>query len=41
MWLNEKPDLTHFVSQQIPQDVQLDTSNAMAPKKQRASDTSS
>ncbi|MFO0446804.1 MAG: hypothetical protein ACK524_17960 [Planctomyces sp.] len=41
MWLNEKPDLTHFVSRQIPQDVQLDTSNAMASKKRRASDTSS
>jgi len=41
MLLNEKPDLTHFVSWQIPQDVQLDTSNAMASKKWRASDTSS
>jgi valyl-tRNA synthetase len=41
IWLNEKPDLTHFVSRQIPQDVQLDTSNSMASKKQRASDTSS
>jgi hypothetical protein len=41
MWLNEKPDLTQFVSPQIPQDVQLDTTNAMASKKRRASDTSS
>jgi hypothetical protein len=40
MWLNEKPDLTHFVSWQILQDVQLDTSNDMASKKRRASDTS-
>jgi hypothetical protein len=39
MWLNEKPDLTQFASQQIPQDVQLDVTNAVASKKQRATDT--
>jgi hypothetical protein len=41
MWLNEKPDLTQFVSWQIPQETQLDTSNAVASKKQRASDSRS
>jgi hypothetical protein len=39
MWLNDKPN-TSFIIRQIPQDVQLDTANAMASKERRASDTS-
>jgi len=37
MWLNEKPNLTSFVSRQIPPDVKLDTGNVNASKKGRAS----
>ncbi len=40
MWLNEKPNLTSFISRQIPMDVQFDTSNTDASKKRKASDTS-
>jgi hypothetical protein len=40
MWLNEKPNLTSFVSRQIPIDVQLDTGNVNSSKKQRASESS-
>ncbi len=35
MWLNEKPNLTSFVSRQIPQVVQLDTGNMDASRKKR------
>jgi len=38
--LNEKPNLTSFVSRQTPPDVQLDTGNVSASKKGRASDSS-
>lgn len=34
-----KPNLTEVVSPQIPQDVQLDTTNSVASKNGRASDT--
>jgi hypothetical protein len=40
MWLNEKPNLTSFVSRQILADVQLDTGHVNASKKQRVSDGS-
>jgi hypothetical protein len=40
MWLNEKPNLTSFVSRQIPPDAQLDTAvSEDARKKRKASDT--
>jgi hypothetical protein len=40
MWLNEKPNLTSFVSRQIPPDVQLDTAvSEDSRKKRKASDT--
>jgi hypothetical protein len=35
MWLNEKPNLTSFVTRQIPQDIQLDTANVDDSKKKR------
>jgi hypothetical protein len=39
MWLTKKQNLKLFVSRQIPQDVELDTTNSVASKTQRASDT--
>jgi hypothetical protein len=39
MWLNDKPNLTSFVTRQIPQDAQFDTANvAESKKKRKASD---
>ncbi len=40
MWLNKKPNLTLFVSRQVPIDVQLDTGKVNASKRQWASDSS-
>ncbi len=40
MWLNEKPNLTSFVSRQIPADVQCDSAKADGnQKKRKASDS--
>jgi hypothetical protein len=33
MWLNEKPNLTLFVSRQIPMDIPIDIGNVNASKK--------
>ena len=40
MWLNEKPNLASFINRQITMDVELDTGNAEASKKRRASGSS-
>jgi len=38
MWLNDKPQITSFVSQQIPPDVLLDTGNKEGSKKRKSID---